>query len=282
MGERIVSGAGRLSAGRPSVALSPARRLLLLTAALLATALLPSRAGAEDETLVRVIAEQAAVRTGPGFAFRSVYVAERGEVLPVIERATAAHWFRVRLPDGTSGWLLGDQVFPLDIETAERQRGPSFWRRVADAVFSPSPLLESTVSVAFSAGFVSADSAFFVRPAWLVAPHLSLEGFVGESIGDQVDVIYFGGGPNVFVFPQSPVTPFLSATAGRARSGKKGDVFTLREDADSFTFLGAGGGLLVALKKRIVLRADARHYAIFDPNVTRRVQEYSGALSVYF
>ena len=121
----------------------------------------------DEDTLARVIAEQAAIHTGPGFAYRTVYVATRGEVLPVLERATRDHWFRVRLPDGTSGWVLGDQVFPLDLDTADAHRGPSLWHRLGQAVFSPSPLLEGNFGLSFSAGVLGGDSAFIFRPAVL-------------------------------------------------------------------------------------------------------------------
>jgi hypothetical protein len=46
--------------------------------------------------------------------------------------------------------------------------------------------------------------------------------------------------------------------------------------------VNVGGGLLIALKKRLILRGDVRHYVIFDPNHTQRIEEYSGALAVYF
>ena len=74
---------------------------------------------------MRVLADEANVHTGPGFSFRVIYVAPRGEVLPAIGRSTTDNWFHVQLPDGTYGWLLGDQVFPLDVKTSEEQRGPS-------------------------------------------------------------------------------------------------------------------------------------------------------------
>ena len=173
-------------------------------------------AHADEDALVRVLSEEASVHTGPGFSYRTVYVATRGEVFPVIERATRAHWFRVRLPDGTSGWVLGDQVFPLDVDTAEAHRGPSLWGRISNAVFSPSPLLEGRFGLSFSAGILGGDSAFIFRPAILFEPHISIEGFLGETVGNQMDVVYFGAGPNVFMFPTSPVTPFLSAAGGGA------------------------------------------------------------------
>jgi hypothetical protein len=237
-------------------------------------------ARADEEALVRIIAEQASVHTGPGFAFRTVYVATRDEVFPVIERATRAHWFRVRLPDGTSGWLLGDQVFPLDLDTTEGHRAPSIWGRVSNAIFSPSPLTEGRFGLSFSAGVLGGDSAFIFRPAILFEPHVSLEGFFGETVGNELDVLYYGLGPNVFLFPTSPVTPFLSAAAGGASGRPKADQFAIRKT--TYAMVNVGGGLMVALKKRITLRGDARHYVVFDPNHTQRIQEYTGALSIIF
>ncbi|MEP6652590.1 MAG: SH3 domain-containing protein [Myxococcales bacterium] len=262
-----------------------ARCCLLLLATAVAAALLGGVAGvahaADDEdTLARVIAEEAAIHTGPGFAYRTVYVATRGEVLPVLERATRDHWFRVRLPDGTSGWVLGDQVFPLDLDTAAAHRGPSMWHRLGQAVFSPSPLLDGHFGLSFSAGVLGGDSAFIFRPAVLLEPHLSVEGFLGETVGNQVDVIYFGGGPNVFLFPTSPVTPFLSAAGGGAHGRKKADQFTIPNAV--YALVNVGGGLMVALKKRVTIRGDFRHYVLFDPNHTQRTQEYTGALSIVF
>jgi hypothetical protein len=237
-------------------------------------------ARAEDEALVRVMSEQASVHTGPGFAYHVVYTATRGEVLPVLERATRAHWFRVRLPDGTGGWILGDQVFPLDLETADAHRGPSMWGRLGEAMFSPSPLVEGHLGVSFSAGVIGGDSAFLFRPAFLFESHLSLEGFVGATVGNQVDVVYYGAGPNVFLFPSSPVTPFLSTAAGGAWSRPKADQFTT--PTNSYAMLNVGGGLFFALKKRITFRIDARRYLIFDPNHTRGMMESTGALGWVF
>jgi hypothetical protein len=250
-----------------------------LAPALVLAALVPA-ARADEETLVRVIAEEAAVRTGPGFAYRIIYVGRRDDVFPAIDRSSRSHWLRVRLPDGTSGWLLGDQVFPMDLDTAEAHRGPSIWRRIGDALFSPSPLLEGRFSLTFSAGLVGRDSAFIFRPAVLFEPHVSVEGFVGETVGNQVDVIYYGGGPNIYVFPTSPVTPFLGAAIGGATTRPKADVFGI--DGTTYAMINAGGGLSIALKKRVTLRGDARHYVVFSPNHTHRLEEYTGALNITF
>ena len=253
----------------------------LLAVALVLTSLTPLPARADDRALVRVIAEEAQVHTGPGFGFRVVFSAKLNEVLPAIGRASHDHWFRVELPDGTYGWILGDEVFPLDVDTSAAHEGPSVWKRMGAAIFSPPPLEEESVGFTFSAGVLGGDGMFLFRPSWLLAPHISLEGMVGETVGNQVDIIYAGGGLNVFLFASSPVTPFVGASAGGAFGRKKADQFA-DVQTGNYSMINVGGGLIVALKKRLTLRGDVRQYVIFDANHTQRIQEYSGALSVYF
>jgi hypothetical protein len=255
-----------------------------LAATLVLVALLTSVARADDQALVRVIAEAASVRTGPGFGYRVVYRANQGEVLTAIGRATHDHWFRVELPDGTYGWILGDEVFPLDIDTAAAHRGPSIWTRMSHAMFSPSPLMSENVTFTFSAGVLGGDGMFMFRPAVLLAPHVSLEGFVGETVGNQIDVTYTGGGFNAYLFPTSPVTPFVGGAAGGAFGRPKADQYAIdhRGQSLNFSLVNVGGGLIVSFKKRITLRGDARHYVIFNANKIQRIQEFSGALAVFF
>ena len=239
-----------------------------------------SVARADDQALVRVIAEAASVRTGPGFGYRVVYRANQGEVLTVIGRATHDHWFRVELPDGTYGWILGDEVFPLDVDTAAAHRGPSIFKRIGHAIFSPSPLMIENVTFALSAGILGGDGMFLFRPAVLLAPHVSLEATIGETVGNQADVVYTGGGFNAYLFPSSPVTPFVGGAAGGAFGRKKADQFTIQ--TGNFSMVNVGGGLVMSFKKRISVRGDVRHYVIFNANHTQRIQEYSGALAVFF
>lgn len=258
-----------------------AARLLALAAMVLGSTLSAEVARADDdEALVRVIAEKANVHTGPGFSFRTIYVAAQGEVFPAMARSTESHWFRVRLPDGTYGWVLGDQVFPVLVDPSSPPEKPSWFSRAGDAIFSPAPWLDGHIGLAFSAGVLAQDTGFIFRPSYVFEPHVALEAFIGESVGNQLDVFYFGAGTNILLFPSSPVTPFLAAAGGVAKGHKKADQFTIH--AGTYTLVNAGGGLLVALKKRLILRGDVRHYVVFDPNHIQSFEEYSGALAVIF
>jgi hypothetical protein len=241
---------------------------------------LAGRARAEEQgAVVRVIAEEAEVRTGPGFAFRTIYLATRGETLRADARASRDYWFHVQLPDGTYGWIVGDQVLPLDVDP--NAPGPPTWgERFVATVFSPPPLVASEVSLSFSAGLLGGEGMLLFRPALMLAPHLGLEGFVGETVGEQTDVVYYGGGANLYLWPSSPVTPFVAGGVGGALGRKKADLYTVKPG--HYAMVNVGGGLLVALKKRITLRFDFRDYVIFGANYTQELKEYSGGLAVLF
>ena len=59
---------------------------------------------------------------------------------------------------------------------------------MSDAIFSPPPLADTQVGLTFSAGALGGDGLFLFRPSVVLAPPLTLEGFFGETVGNQVDV----------------------------------------------------------------------------------------------
>jgi len=255
------------------------RRVLLVLAVGMGVGAAGTARAQGEGAVVRVISEEAEVRTGPGFAYRTVYVATRGETLRAEARASRDYWFHVVLPDGTYGWIVGDQVLPLDVDPTA-PGPPSFGARLAAAVFSPAPLVRSDVSLSFSAGVLGGEGMLLFRPALMLAPHLGLEAFVGETVGTQTDVIYYGGGANLYLWPASPVTLFIAGGAGGALGRKKADIYTV--EPGHYAMANVGGGLLCALKKRITLRFDFRDYVVFGANYTQELKEYSGGLAVLF
>jgi len=259
-------------------------RLFFLSVLLLLVPALSAQADDEPNTaqpwgVVRVIAESAEVRTGPGFSYRAIHVAPRGETMTAVARANRDYWFQVHLPDGTYGWILGDQVLALNVDPTV-QAQPGFFARVADAIFSPPPLENADVGLAFSAGFMGGEAAVIFRPSVMLAPHLSIEGYIGESVDEQVDVVYYGSSANLIVWPKSPVTLFFALGGGGTLARPKVDQYA--GDAANLATASAGGGLLIFFKKRITLRLDFRNYTLFDANNVQELQEYTGGLAIYF
>lgn len=240
---------------------------------------------AHAESLVRVLSEKADVRTGPSVAHRVIYVAGRGEVLEAVDRFSSGYWFRVVLPTGVYGWVLGDQVTPVEVEmsadgTAVAPGAKGWWGRLGDAIFAPGPLLDADVGLTFSVGVLGGDGMFLFRPSWVLTPHVSLEGHIGQTLGNQIDVLYYGAGANVFLWPDKAITPFFGLGGGAATARKKADEFVVAEG--TFTSANVGGGLLFAFRKRITLRFDARSHVLFDANRMRSAEELSGGLVILF
>jgi hypothetical protein len=236
---------------------------------------------AAAETFVRVITQRAHVRTGPGATFRSMFLAERGNVLAVKERGTKGYWFRVELEDGTTGWIFGEQVIPFEVvEEEEPGAFTRAGRAIRRAILGPSPLPYADVELSFSAGALGGEGLFLFRPAWLVDPYFALEAFAGESPRKQETLLLAGIGWTLRLAPGAPIGPYLHAGVGAGHFQPKEDAFTL--EPRTLMTISAGGGFEITLKKRITLRLDFRNWTFFDQDEGANAQEYTGGLAVFF
>lgn len=260
----------RVGARAPAVAVA-------LAVALVALAPAPAAA----EAYLRVISQRAPVHTGPGASFRELDVAERGEVFQVLERGGDGFWFRVQLDDGTTGWILGELVFPFEVTDDE---DPGLVRRmglaIRRAILGPSPVPYSDVEISFSAGVLDSEGAFLLRPAWLLDPYFAIEGFAGLSPRQDDDLYLAGIGWTLRLIPGAAIGPFLSAGVGAAHLRPKADNFA--QEDETLMALSAGGGFEITFKKQITIRLDYRNWTIFDPDRASNGQELSGGLAIFF
>jgi hypothetical protein len=250
----------------------------MIRALVLLMLIVSSVAWAKAAPQLRVIVPRAAVRTGPGPAYRELYRAERGEVLPVMER-NSSYWFRVMLPDGRFGWIYGEQVIPFVVDMEEKGAARA-WAAVKGAIFAPSPIPSSAIGLTFSGGALGGDGMFMFRPGVTLDSHFALEGHIGEAVGSDGSLLVYGLDGVVLIYPLGPFVPFAALGGGGATSFPK--VNGVTQQSKSQFALDAGGGAALVLKKRIILRFDVRNYTLFTPNSTSNRQEYSGGLAVYF
>jgi hypothetical protein len=257
-------------------------RSLLVAAALglsAALALFPGQASAE--AYLRVIAQRAPVHSGPNASYREVYYAERGQVFQVLERGTRDYWFKIELDDGTSGWIVGDLVFPFEV-------GPPgddgvlarMGQAIKGAILGPSPVSYASIGLSFSAGVLDSEGVFLLRPSWLIDPYWALEGFAGLSPRGEKDIFLGGLGFVLRLAPGAVIGPYASISTGAAHIRPKADNFVDRNE--TLMALGAGGGVEITFKKQITLRIDARNWSLFNENHASNGQEYSGGLAIFF
>jgi hypothetical protein len=239
---------------------------------------LPAVAHAAAEPQLRVIVPRASVRSGPGFAYRELYRAERGEVMPVVDR-NAGYWFRVVLPDGRFGWIYGEQVLPFTIDVTGSPSARR-WAAVKAALFAPSPIPSATVGLTFSGGALGGEGMFMFRPAVTLDSHFAIEGHLGESVGRDGSLLVYGVSGDILLWPLGPLVPFVALGPGGATSFPK--VNGVTQASKSQFALDAGGGLAIIFRKRIILRFDVRNYTLFTANSTENRQEYSGGFAIFF
>ena len=236
---------------------------------------------AHAEAYLRVIAQKASVHSGPGTGYREIAVVERNQVFQVLERGTRDYWFKIELEDGTSGWLLGDLVFPFEVgEEEEPGAFVRMGRAIRRGILGPSPVATANVSLSFSAGILGREGIFVLRPSWLIDPYWGLEAFTGLSPRSETN-LYLGGLAFILrLAPGAVIGPYASIGLGAAHIVPKIDNYIGK--TGTLMALGAGGGFEITMKKQITVRLDARNWTIFDQNESTNYQEYSGGLAIFF
>ena len=257
------------------------RPSLVATLSALAVLLTVWAGRAEAEAYLRVISQKAPVHSGPGGSYREVFIAERGQVFQVLERGTRDYWFKVELEDGTSGWILGDMVFPFEVGPAgEAGLFTRMGRAIRGAILGPSPIGYADIGLSFSAGILDEEGVFLLRPSWLIDPYWAVEGFAGLSPRSDKDVFLGGFGFVLRLVPGAVIGPYASLGLGAAHIRPKVDNFVDKQE--TVMALGAGGGLEITFKKQITFRLDARNWSLFNQNHANNGQEYSGGLAIFF
>ncbi len=252
---------------------------ILVVAVALAVAASPDLASAD--AYLRVIAQRAPVHTGPGGQYRDVYVAERGEIFPVLERGTRGYWFRIKLEDGTTGWVFGELVSPFEVVgSADSDLLRRAWRATRRTLFGPSPVVDADVELTVSAGTLAGEGIFLLRPSWLIDPRWGFEGFLALSPRLAENLYLLGAGFTVRLEPSAAIRPYLHVGAGAAILRPKADNFL--DDNRTMAAMAGGGGLELTFKKQITVRFDFRNWVIFDADEGSSAQEYSGGLAGFF
>jgi len=236
---------------------------------------------ASAEAYLRVIAQKAPVHSGPGAAYREVYIAERGQVFQVIERGSRDYWFKVELDDGTSGWILGDVVFPFEVgPDTDAGVFSRMGAAIKDTLLGPSPVVSATAGLSFSAGVLDREGMYLLRPSWFIDPYWAVEGFAGLSPRSDKDIFLGGLGFVLRLVPGAVIGPYAGIGLGAAHIRPKADNFI--DKKETLMALGAGGGIEITFKKQITLRLDARNWSLFNQNHANNGQEYSGGLAIFF
>jgi hypothetical protein len=239
--------------------------------------------GPEVEAFARVLVDSAELRTGPGVSYRVIYAARRGETFALDGRPGTGFWLRVLLPDGRIAYALGDEVQPFAVTPGE-EGAPS-----RPGLLAPPPLEGARGGLAMVGGLLSIPVTGFgvqrygyveARPSLVLHKTVSLEGFVGDGLTSDGAQLLYGAGVAIYLAPSWPVCPFVGLFGGGLSVLPNSDSFVLKRE--DLYIARAGGGVLFALRNRILVRLEVTNLSVFSADSYKNAQTYAGGLGVYF
>jgi hypothetical protein len=237
----------------------------------------------EPEAFARVVVDAAELRTGPGVSYRVLYDAHRGETFALDGRPGSGFWLRVLLPDGRIAYALGDEVQPFAVRPGD-VGAPS-----RPGLFAPPPLegaraglalVGGVLSVPIVGGGVQRFGYIEARPSLVLHKTVSLEGFLGDGLTSDGAQLLYGGGVAIYLAPSWPVCPFVGLFAGGLSVLPNPESFVLKRQ--DLYVARAGGGVLFALRNRILVRLEVTNLSVFSADSYKNAQTYAGGLGVYF
>jgi hypothetical protein len=243
----------------------------------------PVRAAEQPDAFARVVVDSTELRTGPGVSFRSIRTARRGDTFVIDGRQGGGYWLRVLLEDGRPAYVVGEHVTPFAVRETDEKK-PS-----KPGLFAPPPLQGAHAGFAMLGGLLNIpdkDDKFQqygyleIRPQVVLHPTFAIEGFFGDGLTSDGAQLVYGGGPSVYLFPSWFVCPFMSVAGGGISTFPNEGNFVLTRE-DKF-LLRAGGGLMLALRWRVLVRLEVDNLSIFASDSYKNAQIFMGGLGVYF
>jgi hypothetical protein len=237
----------------------------------------------EPEAFARVVVDSAEMRSGPGVSYRVIYTAQRGETLAIDGRLGGGFWLRILLPDGRVAYALGDEVQTFAVRAGEPDapsRPGLFASPPLEGAHAGLAIVGGVLSIPIADGSTKAFGYLEARPSIVLHRTVTLDGFIGDALTADGQQILYGGGATINFAPSWPVCPFLGIGGGGLAVRPNADSFVLKKQ--DLYVARAGGGILMALRGRILVRLEVTNMTLFDAQSFKNAQTYSGGFGVYF
>ncbi len=225
--------------------------------------------------VARVVVEQSDMRSGPGFEFRAVGVARRGQAFRVVDRSSKGYWFQVERPEGTQAWIAGEALF---IQTADELSDDE--QPYSSSFFAPPPLYASRGEISLTGGVLGHGGLVSLRPSLLVHPTLGFELNLSASASSGGQLYLLGGGPIINLFPDWPVVPFVGLGGGALIASPNADSFLFQSGVRAGMY--GAGGLRINFRGGMSLRMEYRSHVFYNANAITTQKEISGGVCVFF
>ena len=260
------------------------KKLFVVFVVAMLSVVFPKTALAEEpEAFARVVVDAAEIRSGPGVSYRVIYTAHRGETLAIDGRPGTGFWLRVILPDGRSAFALGDEMQVFAVKPGEPDapsRPVLFATPPLEGAYGGLAIVGGILAIPIQDGTTRAFGYLEGRPSIVVHRTVTLDGFVGAALTNDGAQYLYGGGATINFAPSWPICPFLGIGGGGLSVRPNADSFVLKRE--DLYLARAGGGILMALRGRILVRMEVTNLTLFAADTFKNAQTYSVGFGVYF
>lgn len=224
----------------------------------------------ENEILVLEVADPYIdMHTGPGRGYPVFNVVEQGETVEILKRKT--NWYKIRSPDGKTGWTKAKQLahtlkptgVPVDLpETGHGDYLKSHWM------------------VGFTGGQLEGASTFSLAAGYRPLRWAGLEIEGGKIFDESVTSDYYGMNLLVEPLPDYRITPYGLIGGGKFSFNKRQKVVVEDAGSPTYGFIGAGAGYYVV--SNFVIRGEYRRYSVSTNGDRVWLNAWTIGLSAFF
>jgi hypothetical protein len=225
---------------------------------------------------LRVMAQSAPVRSGPGGSFREIGRVGHGQIFQALDRTPDGSWYRIRISRERSGWVLSELVWPFEIVDESAVTSASSW--FDRKLLVSGQLDDGRVTLALSGGALDSLGEFTMRVGYQPSAHYLVELSGSEANGRFGNLVLFGGDLVVPIGPWRSIVPFALVGFGGAAvwPNQQSSLFKSGTSLQA----SAGGGVFIGLRGPIIVRLDIQEVLIFGPDQLDGMLLIQGGLMV--
>lgn len=225
---------------------------------------------ARNYPAVQIVEPYIEIRSGPGRGYPIFHVEERDAWLTIIKRKT--DWFKVRNDKGKQGWVSRAQLE----RTVSPSGEPTRFNDATMAEFS-----DHRWEFGAQGGQFERAENLTLYADFFFTPNLSVELSATKIFSNFADGEMVNLNLMSHPFPNWRISPFFTLGTGIIRTNPKA---TLVKEIDRTDQLGhVGVGARIYLARRLIFRAQYKHYVIFQStNDNQEIDEWNAGFAVFF
>ena len=225
---------------------------------------------AEEFALLQVADPYIELHTGPGSGYPIFHVVDREDYIQVLKRKT--DWFKVRSPDGKTGWVARAQLEKTLTASGEAAQ----LREAALGDFS-----QRRWEFGLLGGVFNDTPEISIYGAYAFNANLSAELSGSQVLGDYSSSYLLNLGLLSQPFPRWRVSPFFTIGGGYLSTQVRSTLVP-PEDSDDFT-AHVGLGLRAWLTRRFILRGEFKQYISFSStDDNKEYKEWKAGFAFFF